>query len=193
MKKLSVIIQGRKVLAVRRPRRFSLPVEHVVGADIHHFAAERFAGFGKVFRAGHIDRVNLVFVFRVLGGVYRRPRGTVNHRVGLDLVQDPSDRGLIGNIQLYVGAVCDIRADSFMSAALQLLHHIIAELTADAGNKYLHGFFPSSFLICVVLISGVRGRYTTSTPSSFKKSKCPFQSSPITKVSIWYSRTSLIF
>ena len=35
----------------------------------------------------------------------------------------------------------------------------------------------------LVLISGVLGRYTTSTPSSFRKSNLPFQSSPITKVS----------
>ena len=46
-----------------------------------------------------------------------------------------------------------------------------------------HCYFPKSAFICVVLISGVRGKYTTSQ-LAFRKSNFPFQSSPITKVSI---------
>ena len=41
-----------------------------------------------------------------------------------------------------------------------------------------------SLLICVEEISGVLSRYTTSAPSSFRKSNSPSQSFPITKVSI---------
>ena len=50
-----------------------------------------------------------------------------------------------------------------------------------------------SRLIRVLLISGVLGRYTTSTPSSRRKSNFPAQSSPITNTSAWYSRTSVRF
>lgn len=48
---------------------------------------------------------------------------------------------------------------------------------------HLLSLWCSSVLIFVLEISGVRGRYTTSQPSSFRKSNFPSQSSPITKVS----------
>ena len=75
----------------------------------------------------------------------------MHHRVRLDLTQHTANRRGIGYIQLDIrhsghsGAILcaavlrrDVAADALVSAFVQFIHHVVAKLTAYAGNKYSH-------------------------------------------------------
>ena len=65
----------------------------------------------------------------------------MDHGVRLYLAQRPVNSSLVGDIKPHIiiaGLLHDVGADAFQSAPAQLMHHIIAELTSDAGNKNLH-------------------------------------------------------
>ena len=148
---LPIDVQRPVIPAIRLPRFGSLSVKHVIRADVCHLAAQLFAGVRHVLRASHIDRAHLFRLFGLLCQIHRRPRRAMDHSVRLYVRHDPLHSGSVGNIQRHIrrlrhrGAVrhaaiafLNVRSDAFMAAPDQLVHHVVAELAANARHKKLH-------------------------------------------------------
>lgn len=101
--------------------------------------------------AVHVDGPDLGLLVGVLGQVHRRPGGAVDHGVRPHIVHHLPHLLLIGDVHGHIGhprhgrAVCnaavhrgDVTAHALMAPAGQLVHHIVAQLTAHARYQYLH-------------------------------------------------------
>ena len=101
-----------------------------------------------------VDREDLRAVFLVLGGVDRRPGGAVDHRVGLFERKRRRYGVPVGDVERQIPRVLaadvrkfrqDVRADDRMAARRKLPDDVVAELAADACDKYLHPLSPYIF------------------------------------------------
>ena len=149
--RLAVVVQGLIVLAVRLPGGLALPIEHIVRGNVHHLAVLGLARRRQMSGAVHVDGPDLGLLVGVLGQVHRRPGGAVDHGVGPHLVHHLPHLLLIGDVHGHIGhprhggAVGDaavyrgnVAAHALMAPAGQLVHHIVAQLTAHARYQYLH-------------------------------------------------------
>ena len=98
-----------------------------------------------------------LFIF-ILGQIHRCPGCTVHDYIRLHFREDLLHRRLVCDIhghirhRLHRSAILDaavlflnVRADSFIAAASQLIHHIMPKLSCHTSHKYFHYLISSRF------------------------------------------------
>ena len=148
---LAVNVERLVIFAVGLPGFRALTVEHVVGADVGHLAAELFAGVGDVLGTAGVDRANLRHVGIVFGHVNCSPCGAMNHGIGLDFRKSLVDRGRICNVELHIRHGRDgrtvsntaigrrhVRTNARVAALCKFIHYIMAQLATHTCHKEFH-------------------------------------------------------
>ena len=105
----------------------------------------------KLIGNGHIDLADLLHLVVILRQIHSRPGCTVYHHVRLDLRQHLLHSLFVCDIQLHIRhfrhstAVCsstvlrsDIGTNTLVPSLCQFIHHIMAQLSADACYKNFH-------------------------------------------------------
>ena len=161
--RLTIHIQRFVILAVRLPRLCTLTIKHIVCADIGHFAVQLLADICNVLSASSIDGTNFRYFIFILSHIHSSPCCTMDHGIRIYFCNYFFDIVLISNIQCYIWSLrhrrtisnttvvfLNVRTYPFMATLQQLVHHIMAQLTANARYKKLHVLSSSGFLAVVV-------------------------------------------
>ena len=152
--RLAIDIQRLVGLAVRLPGLRSHSVKDIIGGKIDHLAVQLLTCKCDVLGSGHVNLANLLHLVVILRQIHSRPGCTVYHHVRLDLRQHLLHSLFICDIQLHIRhfrhstAVCsstvlrsDIGTNTLVPSLCQFIHHIMAQLSADACHKNLHKIY----------------------------------------------------
>ena len=155
---LTVYIQRLIILAIWLPGLCALTIKHIVRADIGHLTIQFLAYICNILRAASIDCTDLCYFIVILCHVHSSPCCTMDHGIRIYFYNYFFNGFFISNIQSHIRCFCyhriisnttvvflNIRTNTFMAALQQLIHHIMAQLTANACYKKLHVLSSSGF------------------------------------------------
>ena len=155
---LTVYIQRLIILAIWLPGLCALTIKHIVRADIGHLTIQFLAYICNILRAARIDSTDFCHFIVILCHIHSSPCCTVNYSIRIYFCNNFLNSIFVGNVLCYIRCFCyrrticytavvflNIRTNTFMTALQQLIHHIMAQLTANACYKKLHVLSSSGF------------------------------------------------